>query len=125
MSCTLNIEDYKNYKYFSFKITEIGDENKSIYLNKINEIYLINEFKENNEEKNNNYTILIVAILCSVVGIFCIAIIIILLIRRQRKNKAIINKVNEDSKSIKGKSENENDYSCKRIQYKDEVKKEK
>ena len=125
LSCTLNIEDYKNYKYFSFKITEIGDENKSIYLNKINEIYLINEFKENNEEKNNNYTILIVAILCSVVGIFCIAIIIILLIRRQRKNKAIINKVNEDSKSIKGKSENENDYSCKRIQYKDEVKKEK
>ena len=56
----MNIEKYKEYKSLSFKVSEIGNKDKKIYLSKINEIFLINKIegdllteKNINKDENN------------------------------------------------------------------------
>ena len=81
MNCLLNVSDHKECKILSFKAAEIGNKDNPIYLNKINEIYLINENDKeekinvegedglNEEEGKKNYTKLIIIIVCSFIGV--------------------------------------------------------
>ena len=69
LKCKLNIEQYKQYKNFTFKVTDIENDGNPIYLSRLNEIYLFNEAKEesgdNNNNTNNNKILIIVL---SIVG---------------------------------------------------------
>ena len=80
----MNIEKNKEIRQFTFKTSEIiTDDNKNIFLNKLNEVVLINEGKE---KKNNKYIIII--IVCVVVGVFIISgLIIATVVVRKKKNK--------------------------------------
>ena len=62
LNCLLDINNYKNKTYFTFKASEIKTEkNNTIYFSKLNEIWLINpiedeiykENRDNNEEIND------------------------------------------------------------------------
>ena len=62
LNCLLDINNYKNKTYFTFKTSEIkADKNNTIYFSKLNEIWLINyiedeiykENRDNNEEIND------------------------------------------------------------------------
>ena len=60
LNCYLNIEDYKDYKTLSFKTATIDYDEKSIFIDSIHEIFLLNNYKEskldndNNNDNNNN-----------------------------------------------------------------------
>ena len=45
LNCKLNIENYKDIKLFTFKTFEISNENKTIFLNDLDKVILINEVK--------------------------------------------------------------------------------
>ena len=81
LSCDINLEEYKDYNKFSFKVTEIGSKENPIYLSRINEITLISENKK-------NYTIIIIA--CAIVGVIIISIIIGIIIFKMKKVKSNI-----------------------------------
>ena len=49
LNCTLNIEQYKEYSNFSFKVVDIDYEGSPILLSRINEIFLFNEGEEREE----------------------------------------------------------------------------
>ena len=51
LSCTLNIEQYKEQKSFTFKAAEIRTDGNEIYLSKIDEVLLVNKVQDVNEEK--------------------------------------------------------------------------
>ena len=121
LSCNLNIENYKDYKVLSFKVAEIGDKENPIYLNKINEVYLLNEYKEEEpekepeENKKSNKTIIIIIVCCVVVAVVVIITSIILI----RKNKKI--DLDIHSREINNKRENykdnfEKENTTKRLQ---------
>ena len=54
LNCTININPYKDQKFFSFKTSEILAEEYEIYLSKINEIYIINEGKEEEDDEDED-----------------------------------------------------------------------
>ena len=83
LSCDINLEEYKDYNKFSFKVTEIGSNENPIYLSRINEITLISENKA-----KKNYTIII--IVCVIVGVIIISIIIGIIIFKMKKIKSNI-----------------------------------
>ena len=80
LSCDINLEEYKDYNKFSFKVTEIGSNENPIYLSRINEITLISE---NENKMKKNYTIII--IVCAIVGAIIISIIIGIIIFKMKK----------------------------------------
>ena len=92
LNCFLSIDDYKNYNYFTFKVGEIGEEENPIFLNKINEIYLINESKE----KDKNKALLIGIIVGCIGGTIIILTIIFLIVRRSKKRDEIVVKFKEE-----------------------------
>jgi hypothetical protein len=95
LSCNLNIENYKDYKVLSFKVAEIGDKENPIYLNKINEVHLINEYKEEEpekepeENKKSNKNIIIIIVCCAVVAVVVIITSVILIKRDKKKDLEI------------------------------------
>ena len=54
LNCNISLEEYTDYNIFSFKSVSFEDEEGTIILYKINEIYLINEKEEENKSKNKN-----------------------------------------------------------------------
>ena len=67
LNCTISIKPYKNQKTFSFKTSEIITAENDIYLSKINEIFLINEVKEEKIDENKNEKIIIQIIIIIIV----------------------------------------------------------
>ena len=91
LNCQLNIEKYKEYKTFSFKVSEIGNDDNRIYLSKINQILLINEGIINVDNKKNEINIIIIVIISIAIIVFVgIIVLIIFCIKKCRSNKEII-----------------------------------
>ena len=83
LSCDINLEEYKDYNKFSFKVTEIGSNENPIYLSRINEITLISE---NENKMKKNYTIII--IVCVILGAIIISIVVGIIIFKMKKVKS-------------------------------------
>ena len=107
LNCIVNVENYKEIKTFSFKSSEImREDNKSIYLNKLNEIELINEEvgKQNNfsvinegvGKKKNYVTIIIILVICGILFIVSIIVSIILLRKNNKKDNEDLRIKNDD-----------------------------
>ena len=116
LNCQVNIQDYKNYKQFSFKVTDIQTEDNSIYLSKIDEIVLFNNADEN-EEKNNKTTIIIISVVISVIVLAGIAVGIYFF-RKKYKNKKKELNTNTNANT------NTNDVIVKRFETTDPISRE-
>jgi hypothetical protein len=90
--CLIDINKYKDKSLLTFKTSEFNFENHVIYASKLNEIYLINNIKDNISEdddnnKGDNKKAIIIG--CCIGGVFfiggCIALIIYLLKRRKKQ----------------------------------------
>ena len=89
LNCRLDISDYKNQKIFSFKTSEINDENNNIYIAKLDEVLLINDVKEETDKKN--YLWLIIGCVIGGAILFGIGIgLTIYLIKRKKKNTEVL-----------------------------------
>lgn len=85
----MDISDYKNQKIFSFKTSEINDENNNIYIAKLDEVLLINDVKEETDKKN--YLWLIIGCVIGGAILFGIGIgLTIYLIKRKKKNTEVL-----------------------------------
>jgi len=92
LTCKLDINKYKNNNIFSFKTSEIKNKNNNIYFSKLDEVLLINGYKEDTEDQEKkNYTGAIIG--CTIVGIIIIGGIIafVIYMRIMIKNKIFIN----------------------------------
>ena len=101
LNCKINIEKYKNKRTFSFKTSElITEDNKNIFFNRLNEIVLFNEAKEEiekdekepieNKSIKKRNTIIIIA--CTIGGVIMIVGIIALIIIIKIKRNKIVDK---------------------------------
>jgi hypothetical protein len=89
LNCKLDISDYKNQKIFSFKTSEINDENNNIYIAKLDEVLLINDIKEQTDKKN--YLWLIIGCVIGGAILFGCGIgLTIYLIKRKKKNTEVL-----------------------------------
>lgn len=105
LNCKLNIENYKDIKLFTFKTFEISNENKTIFLNDLDKVILINEVKN---VKKNKVFIIVAALISGIVVIGIIILIIYLFLRN--KKKVINNKKIELNKEVlQNKTKNKND----------------
>ncbi len=108
LNCALNIEKYKSKKYLTFNKTKISyDDENSIYLDGLDEVYLINSdpifntlYSKNN--KNNNKTGVIVGTIVSVLVVVILAAITTYICYK-RKNKL---KASSNDQSIPSSVEN-------------------
>ena len=106
LNCKLNIEQYKQYSTFSFKVIDIDDDGSPIYLSRINEIYLLNKAKEeeNTKEKDNNKNIIVIVIIPVVFVIIIVAGVITYVkfksVEKTMEKKALQEKVNYDGYSV-------------------------
>ena len=98
LSCKLNIEQHKEIKYFSFKTLEIEtDYNYTIYLSKLDEIFLINngeniyDTKKKGGKNNKKIVILIVSVIGGVIILVGLSLIFNLL----SKKKKLLNETKE------------------------------
>ena len=85
-----NLEGYEELKQFSFKTTEVGGENNTIYLSHLDEVKLVHKDKEEIEEKKKADIIKIVLIVAAVVLVVGAVVGIILLkkfLSKKNKNK--------------------------------------
>ena len=85
LNCKLDINDYKDQKIFSFKTSEINDENNNIYIAKLDEVLLLNDIKEDKNKKNYLWLIL-GCVIGGVILIGCGIGLTIYLIKRKKKN---------------------------------------
>ena len=85
LNCKLDINDYKDQKIFSFKTSEINDENNNIYIAKLDEVLLLNDIKEDKDKKNNLWLI-IGCVIGGVILIGCAIGLTIYFIKRKKKN---------------------------------------
>ena len=85
LNCKLDINDYKDQKIFSFKTSEINDENNNIYIAKLDEVLLLNDIKEDTDKKNYLWLIL-GCVIGGVILIGCAIGLTIYLIKRKKKN---------------------------------------
>ena len=85
----MDISDYKNQKIFSFKTSEINDENNNIYIAKLDEVLLINDIKEETDKKNYLWLI-IGCVIGGAILIGCGIGLTIYLIKRKKKNIEIV-----------------------------------
>ena len=91
-----NLEGYEELKQFSFKTTEVGGENNTIYLSHLDEVKLVHKDKEEIEEKKKADTIKIVLIVAAVVLVVGAVVGIIFL-------KKFLNKKNKNKEEISEK----------------------
>ena len=91
LGCTLNVENHKDIKEFSFKTSEIKTENNEIYLSKFNDITLINSEEEDDDNKT---TIIVVSVVCAVVVAAGIGVGIYFLLRKMKSGEDNNNVVN-------------------------------
>ena len=83
LNCQINIENYKNIKIFSSKTSEIiTEDGKNIYLNKLNEVILINEAKN-----DINKVIILLSVLSGAIFIGGIVSLIIIIKKYKDINK--------------------------------------
>ena len=108
LKCQVNLEKHKEKEVFKFKTIEFQYKDSSIYLNRFNEINLVNDGKE---KKLNIITIIIivtVAILSIIIAIF-----IIFFIRKISKKKIVLNNMISKfgfSEKDKSSSNNNDNY---------------
>jgi hypothetical protein len=99
LNCKLNIEKYKDIKLLTFNTTKISYDNEnSIYLDGLNEVYLINDGeilpynRNNGNNKKNNKAGVIVGV---IVSVFVVAILVTIItyicFKRQKKLNASSN----------------------------------
>ena len=107
LNCKLNIEQYKQYSQFSFKVIDIDDDGSPIYLSRINEIYLLNKAKEeeNTKEKDNNNKNIILIVIIPVVFVIIIVAGVITYVKfksveKTMEKKALQEKANYDGYSV-------------------------
>jgi hypothetical protein len=118
IKCNINLENYKEYKEFTFKTIEIEFENQvgSIFLNRFNEIKLVYDEKKAEEEKKKTDILKIVLII--VADILVVAIVIFIFVLKKvlsqkvTDNKNIISSnnpknINKKNKKISGKISDE------------------
>ena len=101
LNCSLNIENYKDYKILSFKKKDLkSKEDYDIMLSKIDEVLLINDYQEKEkeieeeiekEEKNNNKLIIIITVVAILVILIINIIIFIIILKRCKKKKIVDN----------------------------------
>ncbi|MBO6243530.1 MAG: hypothetical protein J6O41_03055 [Clostridia bacterium] len=96
LNCKLNIEQYRTYSNFSFKVVDIDNDGSPIFLSRINEIYLFNEGngaeKSINEDDNDHKTLIIV--LSVIGGVIVIAAIVTgIVVYRIKKRRVNISEI--------------------------------
>ena len=107
IKCNINLENYKEYKEFTFKTIEIEFENQvgSIFLNRFNEIKLVYEEKKVEEKKKKTDILKIILIIIAVILVVIIVIFIFILKKILSKkvtdNKNIISSTNQNNKNEK------------------------
>jgi hypothetical protein len=96
IKCKINLENYKEYKEFTFKTIEIELENQvgSIFLNRFNEIKLVYDEKKVEEEKKKADTLKIILIIVAVILVVAIVIFIFVL------KKVLSQKITDDKNII-------------------------
>ena len=96
IKCNINLENYKEYKEFTFKTIEIELENQvgSIFLNRFNEIKLVYDEKKVEEEKKKADTLKIILIIVAVILVVAIVIFIFVL------KKVLSQKITDDKNII-------------------------
>ena len=101
LQCQVNINEYKSYKTFSFKATDITNNDNSIYLSKIDEIVLFNNANDEDEEekKSNKKIIIIISVIVSVIVLATIIVLIVYFCKKKKSKKQIDNPT--DIKPIK------------------------
>ena len=113
LNCLLDINKYKDNSLLTFKTSEFNFENHVIYASKLNEIYLINNIKDNISEdddnnKGDNKKAIIIG--CCIGGVFfiggCIALIIYLL--KKRKKQIYFDSAKNDKKILYSNINNNN-----------------
>ena len=106
LNCELNVENYKNIKTFSFKTSQIIDENKNeIYLPKFNDITLINSEEKVVVEDEGNKTKIIIIAVCVVGGTIIIGAIVFFFLYRHLKAKKNLD-INNEIRQNNNKDEN-------------------
>ena len=92
IKCNINLEDYKEYKEFTFKTIEIEFEDQvgSIFLNRFNEIKLVYNEKKVEETKKKTDFLKIILIIIAVILVVAIVIVIFVL------KKVLSKKVNDN-----------------------------
>ena len=106
LNCELNVENHKNIKTFSFKTSQIIDENKNeIYLSKFNDITLINNEQKEDKEDKDNKTKIIIIVVCVVGGTIIIGAIVFFFIYRHLKAKKNLD-INNEIRQNNNKDEN-------------------
>ena len=106
LNCELNVENYKNIKTFSFKTSQIIDENKNeIYLPKFNDITLINSEEKVVVEDEGNKTKIIIIAVCVVGGTIIIGAIVFFFLYRHLKEKKNLD-INNEIRQNNNKDEN-------------------
>ena len=109
LNCELNVENHKNIKTFSFKTSQIIDENKNeIYLSKFNDITLINNEQKEDKEDKDNKTKIIIIVVCVVGGTIIIGAIVFFFIYRHLKAKKNLD-INNGIRQNNNKNENISD----------------
>ena len=109
LNCELNVENHKNIKTFSFKTSQIIDENKNeIYLSKFNDITLINNEQKEDKEDKDNKTKIIIIVVCVVGGTIIIGAIVFFFIYRHLKAKKNLD-INNGIRQNSNKNENISD----------------
>ena len=100
IKCNINLENYKEYKEFTFKTIEIGLENQvgSIFLNRFNEIKLVyNEKKVDENKKKTDYLKIILIIIAVILVVIIVIFIFVLkkvLSKKVTDNQNIISSTN-------------------------------
>ena len=89
LTCKISLEEYSNYDTFSFKVTKYENNEKTIILSQINEIYLIH-LKNDNKDNNNKKNLYIIIGGGGAVLIGIIITIIVILKKKKKKEEPII-----------------------------------
>ena len=107
LNCTVNVEEYKQYSNFSFKVIDIDDDGSPIYLSRINEIYLFNKAKSKKEkEKNNKILIVIIPIVIGVIIVLGVLIVVRFRLRAIKSHKETKQEINAINLNIDAHSVN-------------------
>ena len=90
LSCYINLKEYSNYDIFSFKVTRYENNERTIILSQLNEIYLIHLINDK-ENKDNKKTLYI--LIGGGGGVLIGIIITIVLLMKKKKEQPLVQKV--------------------------------
>ena len=104
LNCTVNVEEYKQYSNFSFKVIDIDDDGSPIYLSRINEIYLFNNAKSE-KEKDNKILMIIIPVVIGVIVVLGVLTVVRFRLIEAKSHKKIkqennVINLNSDANSV-------------------------